>query len=162
MRYFFAKLINLWNKKAADAEIIGDVKFYADNTPYFTVKMHGCHTLVDIDLETIIEKFTDKFSSREIRNATKVFMKYRNRLQLTSIENNFAILHNKKDDSYQILDLSDNLLLRSIDLNLLSPEDAFKLGSYFERMRQEKDRKWLNLTKASQNLIPLSLVTNRD
>lgn len=158
MPFFLDKIRQFFKASNADAEIIGDVRVHEDNTPYFTVKMRGCKTLVDINAEDIIDKFTSKFGQIDIKNATKAFMKYRTLLRLASIEKNFAILYNNKDHSYQLLDLSDNLFLRGLDLNMLRAEDAFKLGIHFERMRLEKDRKLINLTKTRNNIVPLTLV----
>lgn len=162
MLSFLDKIHDLFKSRSHDAEIIGEVKFHDNTTPYFTVKMRGCKTLVDINSEDIIEKFTNKFCQKDIRNATKAFMKYRSLLRLASIEKNFAILHNKTDHSYQLIDLSDNLFLRSLDMDSLRAEDAFKLGIHFERMRLEKDRKLFNLTKSKNNITPLVLVESDD
>lgn len=163
MPYFLDKISQLFKRQTPDAEIIGDVRLREDGIPYFTVKMHGCKTLVDINAEDIIDKFTSKFSQLDIKNATKAFMKYRSLLRLASIEKNFAILYNNNEHSYQLVDLSDNLLFRSLDLNLLRAEDAFKLGVHFERMRLEKDRKLFNLSKTrSNNITKLVLVESDD
>lgn len=162
MQSFLDKLKFAFNKETPDSEIIGEVKFYENSIPYFSVKMRGCSTYVDINAEDIVEKFTNKFNQNDIKKATKVFMKYRTLLRLVSIEKNFAILYNQKDGSYNLLDLSDNLFLRSLDLDLLRPEDAFKLGIHFERMRFEKDRKLFNLTKSGNNITQLRLVASDD
>lgn len=159
MLSFLNKIKSIFFKKIYDAEIIGDIKFHQDGTPYFIVKMHGCPTLVDINSEDIVEKFYYKFSQQDVKNATKAFMKYRKLLKLAIIEKNFAILHNKQEDSYQLVDLSDNLLLRNIDLNEIRPEDAFKLGIHFERIHVEKDRKLFNLKKFTNNISHLKVVT---
>lgn len=162
MPSFLDKLNQFFKHRTSDAEIIGEVKFNQSSNPYFTVKMRGCKTLVDINAEDIIEKFTNKFCQTDIKNATKAFMKYRSLLRLASIEKNFAILHNKSDHSYQLIDLSDNLFLRNLDMDSLRAEDAFKLGIHFERMRLEKDRKFFNLTKTKSNITPLTLVETDD
>ena len=162
MLSFLNKIKSIFSNKIYDAEIIGDIKFHHDGTPYFIVKMHGCQTLVDIHSEDIVEKFYYKFSQQDVKKATKAFMKYRKLLRLAIIEKNFAILHNKQEDSYQLVDLSDNLLLRNIDINEMRPEDAFKLGIHFERMRIEKDRKLFNLRKVVNNVSYLKVVSQNE
>lgn len=162
MLSFLHKIKNIFKKENTDAEIVGEVKFHDDSTPYFTVKMHGCAVLVDVNAEDVVEKFTDKFSQKDIKNATKVFMKYRSLVRLVTIEKNSAILYNPKENTYQLIDLSDNLLLRNIEIDALGAEDAFKLGIHFERMRLEKDRKLFHLTKSRNNVTPLKLVESND
>lgn len=162
MRFCLSKIKTMLTRKKPDAEILGEVKFHRDNIPFFTIKMRGCNTLVDIDVEDIIEKFTEKFSSTDIKNATKIFMKYRSLLRLVSIEKNTAIIHNKIKNSYHMIDLSNNLFLHETDIDSLRSEDAFKLGVQFERMRLEKDRKLFNLTKSSNNISQLKLVKSND
>jgi hypothetical protein len=158
MQSFLDKIKNVFSKSVPDSEIIGDVKFHPDNTPYFTVKMQGCPTLVDINAEDIAEKFFNKFNSCDVKNATKIYMKYRALLQLAIIEKNYAIFHNRKNNTYQLVDLSDNLFLRDFDLDTTRPEDAFKLGIHFERMRIEKDKKLFNLTKNGNSVSYLKMV----
>lgn len=153
MRYFLGKITEFFQHKSPDAEIVSDVKFHDGVTPYFLVKMKGCQIPVDINAEDIIERFTNKFCQTDIKNATKAVMKYRCILRLASIEKNFAILYNHAEQSYQLVDLSDNLFLRSLDINLLRAEDAFKLGIHFERMRLEKDRKLVSLNRSSRNNV---------
>jgi len=158
MQSFLDKIRAVFKHSSPDAEIIGEVKLHEDSTPYFTVKMRGCQTLVNINAEDIVEKFTNKFGQVDIKNATKAFIKYRSLLRLASIEKNFAILYNNNDHSYQLIDLSDNLFLHNLDIDSLRAEDAFKLGVHFERMRLERDRKLFNLTKAKTSVPYLTLV----
>jgi hypothetical protein len=158
MLSFLDKLNDLIGRHSPDAEIVGEVRFHDDSAPYFTVRMKGCKTLVDINAEDIVEKLTNKFTQNDIKNATKAFIKYRSLLRLASIEKNFAILYNNKDHSYQLIDLSDNLFLHNLDMDALRPEDAFKLGVHFERTRLEKDRKLFNLSKTKNNITHLTLV----
>jgi len=158
MPSLLSKIIKLIKRNIPDSQIVGDVKFHQDNIPFFTISMDGCNTLVDINAEDIIEKFTDKFSQSDIKNATKAFMKYRCLLKLASIEKNYAILHDKNNNRYQLIDLSDSNLPYSINFDLLKSEDAFILGTHFERERLEKDRRLLRLTRSGQNVKKLALV----
>jgi hypothetical protein len=124
--------------------------------------MRGCKTLIDVDAEDIIERFTEKFSSTDIKNATKIVMRFQNILKLVNLEGSLAILHNKKENSYQIIDLSDGSFMHKIDFDSISAEDAFKLGAQFEKICLEKDRKLFELTKSSQSVSIIKLVKSNE
>lgn len=51
-------------------------------------------------------------------------------LRLVSIEKQFAIFYYQKDETYFLLDLCDNFILQHLDLDLLRPEDVFKIGFF--------------------------------
>lgn len=162
MPYFLDKILKKFAGTSPDAEIVGEPKLQEGNSTYLTVKMRGSNTLVDIDVEDIVERFTDKFSQSDIRNATKILMKYRSLLRLASLEKKFAIFFNNLDKSYQLVDLSDNLFLRNFDIDTLRAEDAFKLGVQFEKMRNEKESKLPPINKERNNITPFAVVESED
>lgn len=162
MLLFLNKIKNFLKFQIPEAQILGELKFHSLNTPFFTVKMRGCNALVDIDVEDIVNKFTGKFSQHDIRNATIAFMKYRNTLKLVNIEKNYAILQDQKENSFHVMDLSNNLIMHQFDFDSIKTEDAFKLGIQFEKIRLEKDKKLFNLTKSTCSIAYLKLVKSND
>lgn len=149
-------------KHRFNAKIISDVKFSLHNSPIFLVKMRGCKTPVDIEAEDIIDRFINNFDSSDIKIATIAYMKYRSLQKLVSIERNYAILSNNEDHSYQLVDLADARALRNINFEIIKSEDSFKLGMHFERLRQEKQTKTLNLVKSENNTVKFRLVKSNE
>lgn len=162
MLSFLNKIKIFFSSWIFDATIIGGVNFNNQKVPYFIVKMRGCQTLVDINAEDIVEKFTSKFSQLDIKNATKIMMKYRSKLHLVSINRNYAILCDKTKNDYQLVDLCDNLLPKTLDFDELLSVDAFNIGMHFERIRYQKERRLFHLTKVGKNVTQLKLVKHNE
>lgn len=162
MRLFLNKIKNFLKLQIPEAQILGELKFNPHNIPFFTVKMRGCNALVDINAEDIVNKFTDKFSQLDIKCATIAFMKYRNVLKLVNIEKNYAVFQDQKENTFHVMDLSNNLIMHHFDFNFIKAEDAFKLGIQFEKIRLEKDKKLFNLARSACPIAHLKLVKPND
>jgi hypothetical protein len=160
MRSFLNKFkINLSPKKIFDAEIISDVKLSENRMPYFVVKMKGCKIPISVKADDIIHKYILKFNQLDIQIATKAYMKHKNMFSLVGIDSNYAILCNKENLNYEVLDLSNYSSIKDAIIDYLNPEDAFKLGVHFEKIQIENDRKLYLSTKKISNPPYLKLVS---